>query len=91
MISVPVFERDASTGEQKRVLGDFDFVQLPSPGDDFNIRQDNGREGCYRVLRIAHEPLRTGQIAPPPEPGCVPRSSAFVYVTFIREYGKARP
>ena len=80
MIAVPVFQRDPDTGEQKNRLGVFEFVQLPSPGDDFNIQHYNGRVGRYRVLRVAHEPLRVGETCDPK------RSSAYVYVAFIDEF-----
>lgn len=81
MIAVPVFQRDPVTLEHQKNLGDFEFAQLPAPGDQFNIPHANGRVGLYRVICVAHEPLRVGEPRRDPE-----RSSAFVHVAFLNEY-----
>ena len=85
-ITVPVFEYDPITGQQKRSLGTFQFLQLPAPGDRFNIPRDGwvdakgqGPAACYRVLCVAHEPMPEGQSAPPGW------SSAFVHMEFLGE------
>ena len=86
-ITVPVFERDAITGQQKRNLGMFQFLQLPAPGDRFTIPRDGwvaGKEQgpavCYRVQYVNHEPMPEGQRAPPGQ------CAAFVHVEFMGEY-----
>ena len=86
-ITVPVFERDPITGQQKRNLGMFQFLQLPAPGDPFTIPRDGWVDGkeqgpaaYYRVLYVGHEPMPEGQRAPPGQ------CAAFVHVEFMGEY-----
>jgi hypothetical protein len=86
-ITAPVFEHDPITGEKKRNLGSFQFVQLPAPGDRFTIPRDGWVDGkeqgpaaYYRVLYVGHEPMPEGQRAPPGQ------CAAFVHVEFMGEY-----
>lgn len=37
--------------------GDYDFAQLPSPGDRITLGSDRGDTEMVRVLRIKHVPL----------------------------------
>ena len=79
-IKAPVFRRNAETLVQEAVLGEFEFEQLPSRGDQFNIQHANGHLGMYEVICIAHEPNRVG------EPLARDTWRAFVHVKFLREF-----
>jgi hypothetical protein len=79
-IKAPVFRRNAETLEQEAVLGEFEFEQLPSRGDQFNIPHANGRVGMYEVICIAHEPNLAGERLPPD------KFRAFVHVKLLREF-----
>jgi len=48
-ITVPVFERDPITGQQKRNLGMFQFLQLPAPATASPFRVMGGLTAKSRV------------------------------------------
>ena len=57
MIRASVLVKDPSPPlKPSWYVGDFDFAQLPSPGDHIEIRNERGMISLLEVIRLQHTP-----------------------------------
>ena len=66
---------------KNRGRGDFEFVQLPSPGDRVVLGNERGDLDMVRVLRIKHLPVSV-----PPTKFERHGATAYVYVEWVEEW-----
>jgi hypothetical protein len=59
-------------------LGEYEFLQLPSPGDQILLPQLSGNLGLWRVLYTEHSPKKI-----PQRPSARPTALATIFVEWI--------
>jgi len=64
MICAVIFECDPKTHEHNRNLGEFDFVQLPAPGDEIEIARFDDKVSLYQVIKTVQHVISHGNKLP---------------------------
>ena len=59
-------------------LGEFEFLQLPAPGDQILLGEPSGELGRWRVLYTEHSPKQV-----PQRPTARPTAWAMIFVEWI--------
>lgn len=78
MIRAHVVEQRSD--EKTAVRGEFEFIQLPAPGDRIVIGNVRGGIDIMQVLYVEHHP-----VAIPPSKSARKDASATIYVGFIAD------